>query len=233
MTALSVVQGVCTKIGLTVPNSVVAETDRESVELTELMQEMAEEIMRAHEWELLKRVSTYTGDGSTEAFDLPSDYERMPTKADLWSSSLETALSHISDSNKWLELDIQSFDFVVNAWIKIGGQINIKPALASGVTAKHYYQSNLVWRNEADDANIAEVAADGDTFRLSERLLKLGMIWRWKANKGRSYAEDMANYENLKEKLINQDKGARMISIGRVRMPFDARIAYPQSITSP
>ena len=59
------------------------------------------------------------------------------------------------------------------------------------------------------------------------------MIWRWKANKGRSYAEDMANYENLKEKLINQDKGARMISIGRVRMPFDARIAYPQSITSP
>ena len=36
--------------------------------------------------------------------------------------------------------------------------------------------------------------ADGDSFVLDERLLKLGMIWQWKANKGSPYAEDMATY---------------------------------------
>ena len=230
MTALSVVQGVCTKIGLPVPDEVVASTVREHVELTELMQEMAEEIARAHNWEVLKRVATYTGDGSTEAFDLPSDYERMPKKAQVWSSALETPLSLISSADQWLGLDIQSFDFVINAWILLGGQINIKPALATGVTAKHYYQSDLIW-TDSGSTNIAEVMADDDTFRLNERLLKLGMIWRWKANKGRMYAEDLANYENLKEKLIDADKGSRMIRIGKVRLPHNARIAYPLNIS--
>lgn len=36
--------------------------------------------------------------------------------------------------------------------------------------------------------------ADGDSFRLDERILKLGMIWQWKANKGTAYAEDMGTY---------------------------------------
>ena len=36
--------------------------------------------------------------------------------------------------------------------------------------------------------------ADGDTFRLDERLLKLGMICHWKTNKGSPYAEDMGTY---------------------------------------
>jgi hypothetical protein len=35
---------------------------------------------------------------------------------------------------------------------------------------------------------------DGDTFRLDERLLKLGMTYQWKAQKGSSYAEDMSTY---------------------------------------
>jgi hypothetical protein len=37
---------------------------------------------------------------------------------------------------------------------------------------------------------------DADSFRLDERLLKLGMVWQWKANKGTSYAEDMGTYSD-------------------------------------
>ena len=31
---------------------------------------------------------------------------------------------------------------------------------------------------------------------IDERLLKLGMIWQWKANKGSPYAEDMGTYSD-------------------------------------
>jgi hypothetical protein len=230
MTVLSVATDVCKVIGLDVPDALVSSTQREYVELAATMQEMATRIAEGHEWTLFARQKTYTGDGSTEDFDLPDDYDRMPVKANLWSSSLETALSHISDLDRWLELDVQSFDFVINAWTIYGGQMHIKPALATGVTAKHWYQSNLIFA-PTSGANKAAFSADDDKFRLSEKLWTLGTIYQWRMNKGQPYAENMADYEELKARLVTRDKGSRIIRSGKVRMPADAHIAYPQSIT--
>lgn len=229
MTILSVIQDAAKFIGVQVPDAVFASTVREHVELASIAQEMAERIASGHDWQQFSRVATITGDGSTEAFDLPSDYDRMLVKASVWSSSLETALSPITSLDRWLELDVQSFDFVINAWTIYGGQMNIKPALATGVTAKYYYQSNLIVA-PASGSNKVAFTADDDTFRLDERLLKLGIIWRWKETKGQSYAEPMADYEELKERLVVRDRGSRMMRIGRVRMPADVTTAYPQAI---
>lgn len=229
-TILSVFKGVCPVIGLDIPDVVYSSTERQYVELGALANEMAERIARAHEWQKLNALATHTGDGATQAFDLPSDYDRMPAKAQVWSSSLETPLTHIADRDEWLGIDVQTFDFVINAWTLLGDQVLIKPALASGVTAKHYYQSNLVVAPNSG-ANKAEFTADDDVFRLDAQLLKLGMIWQWRANKGLSYGEDMANYESLLEKRITADAGSRKLAIGRGRLPRGLRTAYPQNIT--
>lgn len=229
MTILSVVADACKVIGLEVPTGLLASTDREHVELVAVAQEMAERIARGHGWQLLSRIHTITGDGTTEDWSLPSDYDRMPVKAQLWSSALETALSPIPDIDKWLSLDVQSFDFVLNAWTIYGGEMHIKPALASGVTVKFFYQSNLIVAPNAG-ANKATFTADGDTFRLDEQLLKLAIIWRWKEAKGQSYSEWLDDYEELKERLVSRDRGSRVVRIGTRRMPADVRTAYPQAI---
>lgn len=229
MTILSVIQDASKFIGIPAPDAVFSSTVREHVELASIAQEMAERIANGHDWQLFSTIETITGDGSSEAFSLPTDYDRMLVKASVWSSSLETALSPITSLDKWLELDVQSFDFVVNAWTIYGGQMNIKPALATGVTAKYYYQSNLIVA-PASGSNKVAFTADDDSFRLDERLLKLGIIWRWKEQKGQSYAEPMADYEELKERLVARDRGSRMMRIGRVRMPGDVTTAYPQAI---
>jgi hypothetical protein len=229
MTVLSVIQETAKVIGVTVPDQVFSSTVREHVELASLAQEMAERIVNGHDWQALSKVATVTGDGTTESFDLPTDYDRMLVKSSVWSSSLETALSPITSLDRWLELDVQSFDFVVNAWTIYGGQIHIKPALATGVTAKFFYQSNL-FASHASGLNTNEFTADTDGFGISERLLKLGLIWRWKEQKGQPYAEWMADYEELKERLVARDRGSRMMRIGRVRMPGDVTTAYPQAI---
>ncbi len=232
MTILNVCKGVAPVIGLDIPTLVFTSTDREHIELAALANEMAERIASAHEWQKLSVEETITGDGSTTAWDLPSDYDRMLTKAQVWSSSLETPLSPISDRDKWLGLDVQSYDYVINAWIIYGGQMHIKPALASGVTAKYFYQSSLLVTPDSG-SNKAEFTLDSDVFRLNERLLKLGMIWQWRANKGLPYVEDMSTYERLLDKLGTRDKGSRMIRLGRVSRPRDVDIAYPQEITAP
>ena len=231
MTALSVAKEVAKKVGIAVPDALASSTDREHVELLSVMNEMAERIARGHDWQIFNTIATITGDGTTEAHELPSDYDRMLVKSQVWSSSLETPLSPISSRDRWLQLDIQSFDFVINAWIIYGGQMHIKPALASGVTAKYFYQSNLII-SPSSGSNKVAFTADDDTFRLDEQLLKLGVIWQWRENKGLPYAEDMANYEELKARLVARDKGSRMLRVGRVRYPVDVNIAYPQVITS-
>jgi hypothetical protein len=231
MTLLSVAQAVAKKVGISVPDSLASSTTREHVELLETINEMAQRIAEVHNWEVLNVQETITGDGTTESHNLPSDYDRMLVKSQLWSSSLETPLSQIFDRDEWLGLDVQSYDYVINAWIKYGGQIHIKPALASGVTAKYFYTSNLIVSPNTG-SNKTEFTADDDTFRLDERLLKLGTIWQWRENKGLPYAEDMATFETTKSRLINQDKGSRLLRVGRVRYPRDTEIAYPQAINS-
>lgn len=231
MTLLTVGKAVAKAVGLEVPSAVAAATAREYVELLEIILDAAAWISDGHDWQTLKRVATITGDGSTEDWDLPSDYKRMTQKSQLWSSSLETALSPISDVDYWLGLDVQSFDFVINAWILYADQIHIKPALASAITAKYFYISNLVWQ-DSGSTNIVEATADTDVFRLDERLLEYAAIWKWKMRKGQAYAEEMQDYDQLLSRLVARDKGSRLMRIGHVRMPIDTKTAYPQNVSS-
>jgi hypothetical protein len=68
--------------------------------------------------------------------------------------------------------------------------------------------------------------ADTDSFRLDERLLKLGMVWQWKQNKGTSYAEDMGTYSDALSIAMGHDSPAPII-IGRRPMGGGVRTAYP------
>jgi hypothetical protein len=230
MTILSAIQSVCKVVGLDVPTAVLASTAREHLELVALANEMADRIAQSHDWQAFKTLATITGDGATEDHSLPTDYARMLKKAQLWSSSLETPLSPISDTDEWLGLDVQTFDFVVNAWTIYGNQMHIKPALASAVTAKYFYITDLIV-SPSSGSNKTDFTADNDMYRLSERLLALGMIWQWRAHKGLAYQQDMETFEALKETLIRDDKGSRMVRLGNPKLPDDVTTSYPQSIT--
>jgi len=215
MTILSVIQEVCKVTGLDVPTDVLASTEREHIELVSLANEMAERIAQSYDWQVLKTVATVNGDGSTESFDLPTDYRRMLKKSQLWSSASQVPLTPVPDADAWLGFDFQSFNTINAAWTIYGAQLHVKPALASGVTAQYFYVSNRLVTDD-DGTDKAGFTADDDMFRLSERLLKLGMIWQWRADKGLAYMEDMETYDQLKEQLICNDKGSRSIRLGRV-----------------
>jgi hypothetical protein len=230
MSILTVAAAAAKKIGLDVPSALVGETDRTSIELLERITDSAEFIANGRDWQILRRIHTLTGDGTTTAFNMPSDYSRMLLKAQIWSSSLECPLSPISDSDKWLGLDVQDFDFVVNAWTIYGGQMHIKPALATAVTAKYFYISDLIYQDDDGTTNIGDIAADTDTFRLDEKLLELCVIWRWKASKGQAYAEAMADYEQRLARLVARDMGSRMLRMGALRVAEGITTAYPQAI---
>lgn len=230
MSVLSAIQNVSSVIGLTKPDAVYSSTAREHFELQVLANTAADHIAKDYEWQELKLLATITGDGTTEAFNLPTDYDRMLKDAKLWSDRLVTPLTHITSTDEWLDLDIRQFTLVVGAWTLLANQINIKPAPVSGELVKYYYMSKEYAQDIASTTKEA-FTADDDTFRLSEKLLELCMIWKWRAQKGLPYAQDYDNYEDAKEKLITKNKGARILSVGRPRVSRGANIAYPIPIT--
>jgi hypothetical protein len=67
---------------------------------------------------------------------------------------------------------------------------------------------------------------DNDIFRIDERLLKLGMIWQWKASKGSPYAEDMGTYSDALAVAAGADKPAPII-IGRMPISAATNVALP------
>lgn len=228
MTILSVLQDAATVIGLAVPSSVYGSTEREHVELGALANTMAKRIaFDTHDWTVLKTLATLTGDGTTTAHSRPTDYKRMLKKATLWpSASPGTPLVHVPDTDEWLSYDVLGLTTGVGRWTLIGSTINIKPAVANAATVKFYYITNLIV-DPAAGSNKTDFTMDTDAFLLDEEMLKLGIIWQWKASKGRPYAEDMQNYEDAKAARIGEDKGSNILTVGSVRFPSDVKIAYP------
>jgi hypothetical protein len=231
MAILDVFQQVAPVIGLTIPTAVMGSTEREHIELAALANEMAARIAfdQNYDWSILKRLATLTGDGVAEAFDMPADYRRMLKKARLWpSSSPYSILTHYPDTDQWLGMQVQNFQPVLGGWTIIGSQIMIHPLVDNAATVKFYYLHNQIVR-KADNTAQTAFMADTDKYVLDERMLKLGIIWQWKANKGQQYAEDLSNFEDALAERIGSDKGSTSIVVGRQR--FGAgNYAFPGSI---
>ncbi|MEM6833289.1 MAG: hypothetical protein AAF562_06660 [Pseudomonadota bacterium] len=226
-TILQIAQDAAPRLGLASPDALFGSTDRTSIELRAVVNEVAERIADAHDWEVLTEEETNTGDGTTEGFDLPSNYVRMPKDAQVWSTRWQRPMLQIS-SDDWLRLDIRQYDLVIGTYIIRGGQIRFRPVLASGELAKWNYVSNLQVSPSTGN-NKERFTDDTDTFRLDDRVLETTLIWEWRHRKGLPYAEDMKTAEIALARAISDDKGARIVTQSS-RRNVRAKIAYPWQI---
>jgi hypothetical protein len=229
MTILSVVQQVCPVVGVTVPTSVFAGigSNRTMQEMSALATEMAQRIAYdTREWTQQKQTQVFTGDGVKTAFNLPSDYLRMLLTANVWRST-QTAqpMTFIADTDEWLWRRARNWVNSWGEWTLLGGQMLIQPVMGVGVTATFPYLSkNCI--TLASSGLGDSFLADADQFRLQDRLLKLGMIWQWKANKGSPYAEDLSTYGDALQIAMGSDKPAPII-LGQRTISANAKVAYP------
>ena len=236
MTILEVVQAASPKLGIARPSQIIADTSATSLELQATIAEVAAAIRDRYDWQAFTSLGTLTGDGVALAFDKPANYVRMLKVASLWpSGSPNRPLTHIQDLNLWLGMIVQDFTAVVGAWTMLGDQFNIRMGgqsdpMALADTVQFYFINNLQFK---DNANASKTAftADTDSFRLDERLLRLGLIAKWKQDKGRPYAQDMSDFEDALAMSIGNDKGSKQIVVGNVRYPSNATIALPWSVT--
>src|SRR5687768_6505772 len=86
MSILSACQSAAVRLVGRRPTTIFGSSDQFELELQDLVQDVAVEIAKKHDWQALTKLGTVTGDAVLESFPLPDDYDRMPLKAALHSS---------------------------------------------------------------------------------------------------------------------------------------------------
>ena len=234
MSLLTVVNDVCAVVGVRQTTSVVGGIafDRTMLEMFSLANEMAQRIaIDNHDWTRLRKSQLLIGDGVTEAFTLPADYARFLLTSQVWrSTSAITPMRFIADTDQWFQRRTANYSAPWGEWTIFGGQIHIWPIMAAPAGATPATTARITYLSKncialASGSGSPAFIADTDTFVLDERLLKLGMVFQWKANKGSPYAEDMGNYQDALSFAMGKDEPAPIL-IGRLPVS-QANMAYP------
>lgn len=212
MSLLQMVQDAAVLVGLDEPSSVMANTDVTFKQMRVLAQQEGDELSRAYDWRNLKVQADIVGDGSTEYWDLPDDFDRQQAGDNLW---LRTApfiplTGPISDGD-FLGMKAAPTRPIRPIWRYFGDQIQIWPVLADTQECTLEYRSSH-WISNAGGTTIrTRWVEDTDFAIVPERIMTLGLVWRWKRAKGLDYAEEFNTYQLERTKAERADGGYRTL----------------------
>jgi hypothetical protein len=186
------------------------------IEICDLINEVAKDILASHDWQGLTKIHGITADG-TDSFPKPDDYDRMALVADMQRP--ETWLwgyYHAADINEFMAWQDSGFQGFPGAWTLVGDRFTFSP-IPSG-EAKFAYISNEYAIDNVSLTRRDVFEADTDGFVLPERLLTLGLVWRWREQKKLDFTGDQEAFAKALSEEAGKDKGSRVIRKGsRVR----------------
>lgn len=218
MTVLQVAQKACLYLSLEVPSVLFTNTSRTFVEMQVVINDCVQQILDEYDWQALKKVATITGDGVSEDFAMPADYDRMVRDAHMWTNFMTFWPGvQVGSVDTWLAMEETGFfASPVPLWIIFNNEFHIRPIMSAPETLKYFYISNYLVSAAGSSAGVqAQFTEDTQTFVLPERLLRLCLIYNWKMRKGLDYAADLKAYEDDMAYAIGKDKGPRIIQEGR------------------
>ena len=233
MSLLTIVQDAADLVGVQRP-STTATSDLTTRQLMTLSQQEGDELARRHDWRGLVIPAQMTGDGTSTDFDLPPDFHRLAAGPALWrNQTLVAPLAGPATSAEWVALTNTLTAGFRYAYRLLAGVIQVWPAPSAGEVLRLEYLSSH-WISVADrSARRLRWSADSDFALVPERLVTLGLIWRWKRQKGLAYDEEKNTYEIELARACAADRGAREITAGRTSDDELAPLIVPDTITVP
>lgn len=198
MSLLSICQGLAKNVGMEIPDVVVTSPDRSWAEALEFANEVGEELLRRFDWPQLFTDHTLTGTGADVALSMPSDFDRFPAGVNVrYSGAPVRSLTH----GEWASLT--AYEGKPRYFLLSGASVRLWPFLAAADEAQTYY----ITENWCDGG--ATFQADTDETVFDDDLFTLGLIVRWRRQKGMPYSDEEAEYESALQDFANFSGAAR------------------------
>lgn len=209
MTLLTVANRVQRLLSLPTTSTFVADGQETQNLLYEHALQVTEDILARHEWPALKREHSFTASlASLQSSGKPSNFYRA-IKGTFWNRSTDRQIGGPITEEEWALAYGEPFTSAIEQYAQFrydGLHIYPVPTVADTIAYSYIINTPVL----ATDGSTYKTAftADSDTFLLSERLLVLGMRWRYLADKGRDYAEALKDYELACAQELARQEGA-------------------------
>lgn len=214
MSLLTLVQDVCRRVSLARPNAVMSATDEQTQQLLGLANEEGQELAARYPWQALTREARFTtiaAESQGTIASLTSSGFGWILNETIWNRSQGRPIFGPKTPANW---QLLKASFMNGPWIQYrirGNQLLFLPQPAAGQDCYFEWQSKYWVQGASGDA--AQYGSDADLTHLDERLLTLGVIWRWKAAKGLGYAEDFNKYERAIADAMTRDATKPRLSL--------------------
>jgi len=213
------------------PTTFFGSSQKFEIELTDLVNEVAQDVAKYQDWQALVKKASIAGDGTTTAFDLPDDYDRQLVRSDMQNGqSWFWGYQRYNDINDFYYLAATGFNPLPGGWILVDNQIQFAPAPGASSTAIYPYVS----KNYARDPNTATLKSaftlDTDEFLLPDRLLTLGLVWRWRENKKLDSTGDQEAFAKALDEYAAKDQGSRIYRSNGSRFRSGVGYAWPWTL---
>jgi len=211
MSLLTCVQDAMVLCGFESPSAVYSSSDPTVSQFKTLSQVEGDILSRRYDWRALKVLGTMTGDGSSTEFSLPTDFDRFVAGFPLYlDESPQLPLEMVTD-DRMLALKVAQTNPTRPVWRLFGDAIEFYPAPETTDVIKIEYRSKYWIVDETLTTRQTRWTADTDVAVIPERLITLGVVWRYKQAKGFDYGEDFRTYQYEVTKAGSVDGGRQTI----------------------
>lgn len=213
MSLLTIVQQAAPLIGVSKPAVVATATDPTVSLLFGLAQQEGEELARYGDWRALRKEKTFTTVFAETQTDtpIPPDFAGI-IDLTIWNRSARRPLYGPVDAAQWQQWKAGSTFPVTDSFTLRGTAWLMGPPPAAGQTIAYEYRS-ANWCQSSGGTPQSAWAADTDTALLSERLMRLGLVWRFKMRRGLEWQTDHENYLNEVDGELARDRPRKVLDL--------------------
>ena len=221
MSLLTACQACIKETGVgTSPSTIISNTDATAVQLNALAERAAKYLMRRN-WQKMVREHTITTVATTATYALPSDWARYISET-AWDATNYWPMRGSLDPQMWtaLKRGIVTIASGRKQFRVYGNLVQIIPTPdTSDESLIIEYLRNTPWTDSTGVTYRTAATADADITVFPEVLLELELIWRWKREKGLSYADERKDADDMTALLFAQDTPAPIIDYGTSPTP--------------
>lgn len=214
MSLLTLIQDTCDLLALPRPQVVIGSPDLQVRQLYALAIEQADDLNNSFNWEKMTRQQTFITVPQAEQIDaVPDDISRFIPNSFYNRTTRRPVLGPVTPQ-LWQNIQANpQINRVILAYRERDGKFLVTPNPPADQTVAYEYVSTK-WAVNSDLTESYTVwQADTDTSWIAEKLIKLGIRWRWKATKGLPYAEDFDTYTQQLEQYQARDGGSTVLNL--------------------
>jgi hypothetical protein len=225
MTLLTICQDVAAEIGtFETPSTIVGNNNETAGLLLAMAKREVQTLARLADWTELTKETTFSTVASQEAYTITgdvglSDFDRI-VDGTMFDRTNRWEVSGPVPAQRWQRIKADNVQASARLFWRIrGGSILIYPTPSDVRTIYFEYVSAHVVEDSGGTGQ-ATWAADDDVCVLPERLVTMGLRWRFLQRHGMPYEDQFNEWASETERAIVRDGGKRVLDLSGMKAPL-------------